>query len=211
MLTVATPPSTEPISRTEAKLHLRVDHDDENTLIDGLISAARELVENRIRRALITQTLHLYLDEFPVRCNPSPAFPYYRSGEIELQKSPVQTTGFEVHYIASGASDNTYTQLASTEFKLDHISSPARLTPEYGKVWPATKQTNNAVKIVYVAGYGAAAAVPAPIRQAMLLLIDTWYEQRGAAIIGSQVNEYPLPAAVNALLAPYKVWRAGTL
>lgn len=47
--------------------------------------------------------------------------------------------------------------------------------------------------------------VPQAIKQAMLLLIGHWYENREAVNIGSAANEFPL--AVDALLAPYRNMR----
>ena len=53
-----------------------------------------------------------------------------------------------------------------------------------------------------IAGYGAAAAVPAAIKQAMLLLIGHWFANREAVNVGNIVTAMPL--AVEALIAPYR-------
>jgi len=57
--------------------------------------------------------------------------------------------------------------------------------------------------VTFVSGYGAAAAVPKAIKQALLLLIGHLYENR-EAVTTANLNE--LPMAVNALLYPYRVW-----
>ena len=44
-LVLVTPPATQPVSLTEAKLHLRVSDTTEDTLITALIAAARERAE----------------------------------------------------------------------------------------------------------------------------------------------------------------------
>lgn len=53
------------------------------------------------------------------------------------------------------------------------------------------------------AGYADAAAVPQGIKQAMLLLVGSWYENREATISGATIAEVPF--AVDALIAPYRV------
>jgi peptide/nickel transport system permease protein len=52
-----TAPASEPITLTEAKAHLRVDFDDDDTLITAMIAAARGYVEEHCNRALLTQTV----------------------------------------------------------------------------------------------------------------------------------------------------------
>lgn len=60
MQTVA--PAQEPVSLTEAKLHLRVEHDEEDALIGALIIAAREQAEFLTGQRLITQTWTVSVD-----------------------------------------------------------------------------------------------------------------------------------------------------
>jgi uncharacterized phiE125 gp8 family phage protein len=58
-------PSGEPVSLEEAKAYLRVDSDDEDLLIAGLVSAARELAERHTRRAFLTQDWLFWRDSWP--------------------------------------------------------------------------------------------------------------------------------------------------
>lgn len=76
-LRLKTAPTIEPITLAEAKLHLRVDSADDNTLITALIITARQLAEREVRRAFITQTWQMYLDS--------------AKAEIEIPKPPLQS------------------------------------------------------------------------------------------------------------------------
>src|SRR5690606_12795618 len=56
-LVIVTPPATGPVTYDLAKLHCHVDHDEEQSLIEGYILAAAERAERWIRRAMIARTL----------------------------------------------------------------------------------------------------------------------------------------------------------
>jgi hypothetical protein len=49
--------------------------------------------------------------------------------------------------------------------------------------------------------------VPKPLKQAMLLLIGVWYDNREAIVFGNPI-EMPAPASVARLISLYKTWRA---
>jgi uncharacterized phiE125 gp8 family phage protein len=72
--------------------------------------------------------------------------------------------------------------------------------------WPKPGRPANGIEIAFTAGYGPVAAdVPAPIRQAILLLIAHWYEHRSPLEDG--IHTEPLPNMVSELLAPYRSMR----
>src|SRR6185295_19907165 len=60
-----TGPAVEPVTLAEAKLFLRVEHDDDDDLIAALVAGSRIHVEAQTRRALITQTWRLTRDAWP--------------------------------------------------------------------------------------------------------------------------------------------------
>lgn len=190
-LKLITAPAAEPILLATAKAHLRVDHSNDDTLITALITAARQTAEARIGRALINQTWELILDAFPV-------------AEIKLGLPPVSSIT-SVKYIDEAGVEQT---LAAENYTLDGDTLPGWLLPAYGVEWPATRDVANALRIRFVAGYGAdGTAVPAPIGQWMLIQIGTLYAQREALAPG-QIAEIPR-GFVDGLLDPYRVWEMG--
>ncbi|BER92692.1 head-tail connector protein [Atrimonas thermophila] len=54
--------SAEPVTLAEAKLHLKIDHSDEDELITALITAAREFCEDYARISIPLQVWRLKLD-----------------------------------------------------------------------------------------------------------------------------------------------------
>lgn len=71
-------------------------------------------------------------------------------------------------------------------------------------LWADASGWQGPVIVTYVAGYGAdSAAVPAPLRQWMLLQIGQWYEHREAVLLAGATPQI-LPF-VDCLLAPYRI------
>ena len=191
-LTLVTGPAVEPVSRDEAKAHLRVDLSDDDTLIDSLITAARVHVEQHLRRALVTQTWDLVLDCFPA------------GREIRLPLPPLASVT-SISYTDDGGGAGS---VDAGEYVVDTDREPGRLVLKSGGTWPAvTLREVAGVRVRYVAGYGNAAAVPGPIKQAILLLVGTLYENREDTLVAQGVTVMRLPFGVEALLMPYKVIR----
>ena len=178
---IITGPVTEPITYDEAKLHLRVDTDDEINSIERLIVSARQQAEHETKRALITQTLELGLDCWPAR--------------IELPHPPLASVT-SIKYVDTAGTVQT---MDAADYLVDDHQEPARIVPAYGKVWPMIRRQPNAILVRYVAGYGAAEDVPQAIKSWMLLRIGTPHQNR-ADVVAGQVSSLP---HADSLIAPY--------
>lgn len=186
---VITPPDIEPIDRDDiAKLDLKLDDiTTEDDLLDILIQAAREIVEDHTQRSLITQTRELKLEQFPC------------SNTISIPNGPVQEDSIEITYFDA---DDTEQTLDSSDYWVDTHSDIARVVVKNS--WPAVKDRPNAVTITYDAGYGDTAAdVPAKLKKAMLFILGHLYENRQQVTIGSIVTEIPFTA--EALMSTYVI------
>lgn len=185
-----TAPTVEPITLSEAKLHLKLDSDTtDDTLITALITAAREACENFTGRAFVNQTWEATFDEFPAG-----------EDEIELYPAPLSSITSLTYKDVNNATQTA----AATVYEADPYSLPGTLALKYGQSWPVALEIQNSITVTYVAGYGAtAASVPGPIKAAMLLLIGHLYENRESVEVGQTAEV--LPHGVEFLLSPYRV------
>lgn len=195
-----TPPAAEPLTLAEAKAHLRVDDDvnEDDAMIASLIVAAREYAEVYTGRALITQEWQYVMDEFPRRHLYGERIPH----EFRLPKPKLQS----VQSITYTANDGTPTTLDPAMYVVDTASIVGRIALAHGQWWPDALRQANAVTVAFTCGYGDAAAVPAGIKQAMLLCIGSWYENRESVIVSvgrALVSEVPF--TVDALLSAHRV------
>lgn len=190
-LKLITAPAAEPVSTSEAKSHLRVDTTADDTYIGTLITVARQNVESHLRRALISQTWEVVLDAFP-------------AGVIRLPKPPLASVT-SIKYTDDEGNESTY---SSANYVVDTDTEPGRVVLKSGQTWPAvTLAAVNGVRVRYVAGYGAAGSnVPQAIRQAILLVIGSLYENREDVLVAQGVSIGVLPFGVVALLAPYRIY-----
>ena len=187
-LVLTSGPAVEPVTLAEAKAHLRVDGTVEDTLIASLIVTSRLHVEAALGLALITQGWSWFLDDWPA------------GREVVLPLRPVQS----VTAVRLYAADETLQVIAADTYLLDGIGPPARLVRRGSSAWPRPTRVGNGIEIAFVAGYGNAPAnVPAPIRQAILLLVAHWHEHREPVEVGAP--NVPLPLTVSDLLQPYRI------
>lgn len=176
-----TAPAVEPLSLAEAKAFLRIEHNEDDDVIDALIASARIHVEAQTRRALITQQWRLTLDAWPA------------DGRLKVLPAPLAALDAVRVYDDSGAAS-----LDLQSFVVDRAGSQLIFAP-----WALAQPDRSVagIELDVTAGYGDAAGdVPEPLRHAVRLLTAHWYENRGIA--GSPGT---LPATVAALIAPYRM------
>lgn len=183
--TLLTAPAEEPLTLAEAKAFLRLDHDDDDTLVAALIASARLHVEALTRRALVTQTWRVTRDAWPA------------NGRLALLPAPVRN----IVSVTVAAAGGAVQAVPAESFDADFAAAPAVLAFAPGSL-PAPGMRKAGIAVTFEAGYGAAADVPAPLRQAVRLIAAHYYENRGA-LPGN--GAAPLPASLAPLVAPYRV------
>lgn len=174
-VSVTTQPAEEPVTLAQAKLHCRVDTSDEDTLITALIVSARQLVESYCKRSLISQTRKLTLNGFP-GCD-----------FIELPYGPVAS----VTSVTSYNSDNDDAVFSTDAYKL----GADKIYLNDGYTWPSSLRDHDSCEIVYVAGRANADSLEQEFKQAVLMIVGHWYENRETVAVGTIAPEMPMTAA----------------
>jgi uncharacterized phiE125 gp8 family phage protein len=161
-----TPATVEPVSIEEAKMHCRVDSEDEDLFVrDTLIPSARQWAETLTGRAFVTQTWELRLSWFPEYAIELPKPPLVSVTSVKyLDLAGVEQTWAASNYIVTAPNGET--------------PARGRITPAYSVIYPPTLLVPDAVRVVFVAGYGAPAAVPQGIKKALLVHIAEAYQNR---------------------------------
>ena len=187
---VITAASTFPVSLTEAKSHLKVDTSADDTYITSIIKAATQLSEEYTNRFFINTVIDQTCSSF---------------AELQtLFKSKVN----DVQYVKYYDSNETLQTLADTEYDKMLSYEPSQIQLADGKSFPSITKRNDAVICRYTVGYGSSASdVPEIIKQAILLTIGNFYQNRNSVVIGRIATE--LPQNVKWLLDTYKVQIVG--
>jgi uncharacterized phiE125 gp8 family phage protein len=175
-------PTTEVLTVEDVKNHLRIvtedtDYDD---LIPLWIKAARERAELYLRMLLIAREVVIYADMFDI--------------EFELNIYPINS----ITHIKYYDGDNTLQTLAASNYITDLISEIPRI--EFENI-PQVYDRYNAVQVTVNAGYSTVAAVPQQIKQAMLILIAHFDQNRE---ILSEKQLYEVPKTSQWLMDDYR-------
>jgi uncharacterized phiE125 gp8 family phage protein len=188
MLELITPPALEPVSLSEAKTHLRVDGSAEDTLITALIQSARQHVEGATSRSLMPTTWRESFAEF--------------STMLTLTMAPLVSIVSVKAYDSAGTLGTMSPGLYLPMAPGGPLASRGWVELADGSSWPDTPTRSNAVQVEYLAGYADAAAVPGPLKSALLLTLTDLFENRAGGIEQRMIGANP---AVDALLAPYRI------
>ena len=147
----------------EVKTFLKLTSNDHDAMLDLFIRMAREWAEKTTGRAMLSQTIKEYWDEWPTGI----------FGETwELGIAPV-TSVTSIQYLDSAGATQTW---ATTNYTADVKSRPARIVPTDAVEYPELDDAPNAVIVTYVAGVSSVSSVPATARAAMMQKIAFLYE-----------------------------------
>lgn len=191
---VITAPTEEPVTLSEIKDHLRLDHSDHDTLLEGLIQASREWIEGTCGRALVQQTRAVLYRDWP------------DSDRFTLPYPPVQSVS-SIKYTDTSGTTSTF---SADNYEVVTSREPAQVVLGYSKVWPTATLLHNSypIEIEYVCGYEPTddsppdyqANVPESIKNALKLDVERRYDRP------PEGYSERLDNVINMLLAPYRVW-----
>jgi len=206
MYELKTGPAQEPVSVSDLKEYLRIDHSDEDDLIESLGKSARVWVENHITQYLITQTWVLWLDFFPIQYKDSNAkwwdgivdgsisTLFQQQNYIPIERGPVQS----ITHLKTYDTEDTATTFSSDYYILNQYDRPAKIVLRQSQIWPTTNlRSSKGIEIEFVSGFGSTGtSVPESINQSIKHLTLELYEKRG--------DEFKVPQSVFLLLEPYR-------
>jgi len=167
------------ITLADLKEHLRVDHNDENTLITALRNAAIAWIEDYCNTRLSAVTAVGYMD-----CFYNARFPV----------GPVNSITSVTYKDTAGTTQT----LAAAKYWYDIKSKNARIT--FDNAPELYDDTFNAVQVNMNLGY-ADADIPQPITHAIRLMVGHLYENRQQV---TRQNMHDLPLGIHSLVSPYR-------
>jgi uncharacterized phiE125 gp8 family phage protein len=155
---LSTAPTSVAVQISDLRAHLRYLSTDQDDLIGELESMAVERVENESRRQLVNATWKMYL----------PCF----TDVISIRKSPVSSIT-QIRYVDTGGD---WQVLATSVYDSFLQREPAEIRLAYSQAWPATRGTEQAVEVTFVAGYGTSEDIPSIAIHAIKLMVQDAFE-----------------------------------
>ncbi|WP_424360246.1 head-tail connector protein [Methylocystis parvus] len=200
---LVTKSATPIVSLAEAKRQTNtVDFNDDDILLTAIVDAVTALLDLEngvIGRPLLSQSWQFTAPEpSPLAGNPYMRGHTPRTGFL-LTRAPLQAVT-KVEYLQNGA----YVDFTASAVTRQVTKEATLIRVADGTAWPRYDVDEAAWRITARLGYGDNAAdIPAAIRQAALLLVSHFYQNREATTgFGSNLQELPLGVA--ALLMPHR-------
>ena len=179
--------SSETVVLAEAKAHLNVLDDNDDTYIASLVTVARTAAEAYTKLDLVPKTIVWYMNDFP-------------AGEIVLKDHTPLREVTTIHYLDA---DGTTAAVSTEDFNYDTYAEPPRIYEGYDDTWPTVypyTDAENNVTITYASGY-TTTTLPAQAKQAILIMVADLYEHRESVAPGHLTRPVNIPTAAERLLA----------
>ena len=177
--------NSECITLVQAKLHLKVDTDADDSLIAPHITTARQDCEDFTNRWLVPGPGTLRLDRFPV---------------YDAIVIPVGIANLVINSVSYIDSDGQPQTWANTEYTVyQRQNACPEIAPVYGSRYPVTRPERDAVTITFTVG---TAPVDAKLVSGMLLLMGFLYENREPNALSRR--------SIDSLWTPYHVFHEGS-
>lgn len=183
-----TPASLKPVTLLEAKSHLKVTQDDDDSLIDIYLDAATERCENYRQSVIMSSEWEVYLRDW--HCN------------VNLQKHPVSAINSVKYYDSS----NVLQTVSSSNYRLLDFRVPARLEFDTDYDFPEFKDREYPIVVNFQAGYLAASSVPVGIKHIILGELGTFNEIRQTEAAGIGLSSIQMKDVTMDLLDSYTMW-----
>jgi uncharacterized phiE125 gp8 family phage protein len=189
------PATAEPVTLVQARAQCKVEaidasvsppvHPDDD-LLRGLITAAREAVEN-FTNTIMTDAVYEYRTDCFGGC-------------ILLPRGPVS----DIDWVKYLDENEALQLLATSVYYLDDNPWQPVVGLKKDQVWPVVAlRRGDAVRVQFSGGfYSPTFPLPQGLVQAMLLLIGHWYRNREDAVVGTIITEIPMGAKI--LMMPHR-------
>lgn len=162
------------ISPSGARVHLRIDHVEDDALLAGMLEAATDYFERETRTALGAADYRLTLDSWP------------SSRQLRLPRPPL----IGIDSISYRNADGQYVPLPSGAYVVDDAERPARVVL-IGELPPVAAYPG-AIRVNYRAGYETPETAPATLLHGVKMMVGHFYELREPVVVGNIINEVPL-------------------
>ena len=166
-------PALDLLSLADAKAYLRVDHTDDDSLIEDLVQVAVDQVTSTANTSWKSRQAFGYLEGF---------------FDATFPVGPV-TLVSQVEYIAQG--DTTYTTLPTTSYYYSILAGQARI---YFHDYPSTEtEAAERVRISFTYGYddGSTYNRPSQISMAAKMYVAHMYDNRLPVVVGPRMSVMP--------------------
>lgn len=185
---VTIPASESPISVSELKLFAKISGTSEDALLQQIINGVTLEAERYTKLDFVSRTYKTFRDSFgdyaespAYVCNPPMRYRYSsNNAPIVLRRSPLQSVSLIQYY-----SGGVLTTLNVADYMIVRKPAFSFVVPVGDALWPTPDDRMQAVQITFVSGFGAAAAVPADIKNALLAHATSVYQNRGDCNSGS--------------------------